>query len=140
MTGTVLIDTNIFVYAYTSNEKQKHAIIVNLLQNQLAGKEVFVSVQVLNEFYAVMTGKYGFSHQKISEYIFAIIDTTTVAPITLETVEFALGLKHTYGYSWWDSLLLAAALESNCEVFYTEDMQHGQIIENRLSILNPFMQ
>lgn len=49
-----------------------------------------------------------------------------------------LALKKRYGYSYWDSLILASALESECSVVYSEDMQDGQSIEQTLTIKNPF--
>ncbi len=61
-----------------------------------------------------------------------------VVSVTSETIETALMLKGKYHFSYWDSLMLSAALISNCEVVYSEDMQHNQTIEGRLRILNPF--
>jgi len=49
-------------------------------------------------------------------------------------------IKEKYHYSWWDSLILTSALENNCKIVYSEDMQHGQIIENTLKIVNPFLE
>jgi predicted nucleic acid-binding protein len=63
----------------------------------------------------------------------------TVELVTLPTVHVALDIRERYGFSWYDSLIVAAALESNCDLLYSEDMQHGQIIEGRLSIVNPFL-
>ena len=48
--------------------------------------------------------------------------------------------KEKYAYSYWDSLILASALENNCPIIYTEDMQSGQIIEDSLKIINPYKQ
>jgi predicted nucleic acid-binding protein len=61
-----------------------------------------------------------------------------VTPIGLTDIEHALALKEKYGYSWWDSLLLASSLEEECEILYSEDMQDGQLIEGVLTIRNPF--
>ncbi|MDR0516418.1 MAG: hypothetical protein LBH25_05165 [Fibromonadaceae bacterium] len=49
-------------------------------------------------------------------------------------------LKKKYHYSWWDSLVLASALENGCQTFYSEDMQHKQIIESSIKIINPFLE
>jgi len=54
------------------------------------------------------------------------------------TIESSFELKNKYGYSIWDSLIIASALENNCSILYTEDMKNGQVIENRLKIINPF--
>ncbi len=54
------------------------------------------------------------------------------------TIKKALRVKKDSNYSYWDSLVIASALENNCSILYTEDMQHGQTIENSLKITNPF--
>ncbi|MDR0516641.1 MAG: PIN domain-containing protein [Fibromonadaceae bacterium] len=54
------------------------------------------------------------------------------------TVKKSLALNERYGYSYYDCLIIASALESNCKYLFSEDMQHGQIIENTLKIVNPF--
>jgi predicted nucleic acid-binding protein len=54
------------------------------------------------------------------------------------TMHLALNITERYGYSWYDSLIIAAALDAGCDTLYTEDLQHGQVIENRLTINNPF--
>lgn len=50
----------------------------------------------------------------------------------------AMRIETRYGFSWWDSLIIAAALRANCDMLYTEDMQHGQVIDGRLTLVNPF--
>jgi predicted nucleic acid-binding protein len=60
--------------------------------------------------------------------------------ITEETIDKALDLNNLHGFSYYDCLMLASALESKCDVIYTEDMNDSQIIENRLKIVNPFKQ
>jgi predicted nucleic acid-binding protein len=55
-----------------------------------------------------------------------------------DTVSSAWELKRKCHHSYWDSLILASALESGSSILYTEDMQHGQIIEKKIKIINPF--
>lgn len=58
--------------------------------------------------------------------------------ITKIDIKLAMNIKKRYKFSYWDSLIIASALENNCAILYSEDMQHGQIIEDRLTIVNPF--
>lgn len=58
--------------------------------------------------------------------------------ISSKTIERALSIFVTYRYSYWDSLIIASALEANCSILYTEDLQDGQIVEGKLKIINPF--
>lgn len=60
--------------------------------------------------------------------------------IKKETIKLSFELMTKHKYSYWDSLIIASALENNCAILYTEDMQSGQIIEDRLKIINPYKQ
>jgi predicted nucleic acid-binding protein len=62
----------------------------------------------------------------------------TIKSNTQSTIFLACDIAKRYGYSYYDSLIIASTLECNCSVLYSEDMQHGQIIENSLKIINPF--
>jgi predicted nucleic acid-binding protein len=134
----VFVDTNIFVYAYEASEPQKNLIAQSLLKDCAADKTVKISAQVLNEFYVTME-RLDFSHQQIAQIITEIVDACSVSALSLATVERCLLLKEKYSYSWWDSMILAAALENNCTTVYSEDMQGGQVIEESLVIKNPFV-
>jgi predicted nucleic acid-binding protein len=138
MKDDIFVDTNIFIYAYSDDDLLKHNAAKNLLQNDLLENNVIVSVQILNEFYSVMS-KSKLPHQDIAHFIKEITKQTYVKPIAMGTVELCLEIKKKYHYSWWDSLVLASALENDCKIIYSEDMQHGQIIENTLEIVNPFV-
>ncbi len=58
---------------------------------------------------------------------------------TEDTILQACRIASQYGFSFYDSLIISAALESDCTVLYSGDMQHNQIIDNRLTIINPFV-
>ncbi len=101
------------------------------------GAEVFVSIQVMSELYAALS-KNGVGHEEITTYLYEIEEKMNIQPIDFGTVKQGLFLKKKYSFSYWDSLILASSLESTCTVVYSEDMQHGQVIEQKLTILNPF--
>jgi predicted nucleic acid-binding protein len=137
MNDRIFIDTNIFIYAYFEDNKVKHDRAQHLFKELLSRQQsIIISTQILNEFYSVMT-KYKKTHLEIVKYLSEIIGVTNVCAVSLPTVESCISIKGTYGYSWWDSLLLSSALESNCVTIYSEDMQDGQVIESSLRILNP---
>ena len=58
--------------------------------------------------------------------------------IGLNTCYKAVDLRLRHKYSYWDSLIIASALENDCSILYTEDLQHEQVIEDKLKIINPF--
>jgi predicted nucleic acid-binding protein len=67
------------------------------------------------------------------------LEKCTVQPVVLSTVKLAQNLIGKYGFQLFDGIVVAAALEANCNILYSEDMQDGQIIENTLKIVNPFV-
>jgi predicted nucleic acid-binding protein len=111
------------VYLYSKTEPQKKQIVLKLLSS----KNVTISTQVIGEFVWVMYRKFGIEREKLE-----------VVPINPKTVKKALNIFEVYKLPSWDSLIVASALEANCSILYTEDMQNGQVIENRLKIVNPF--
>lgn len=138
MSGRYFIDTNIVVYAHITNDSQKHDDAMNLLRSHLTGSRLWISTQILNEFYSAMS-KNRYGHADIVAFMKAIMQNMNTIAVSSETVENALYIRGKYQFSYWDSLVLSAALESNCEAVYTEDLQHNQVIEDRLTIINPFI-
>ena len=138
MTNRVFIDTNIVTYAHISNEKEKHAKALTLLKETLKGSRIWISTQILSEFYSALS-KNKIDHEIIVEFINELTQQLNVCPVTQEIVENALSIKSRYQLSYWDSLMLSAALECDCEIVYTEDLQHKQVIEGKLTIINPFI-
>jgi predicted nucleic acid-binding protein len=138
MSVNIFIDTNIFVYAKLihAKEPEKHEKAVYFLKNQL--KNIIISTQVLNEFAQVLL-KHHIDDHTILAAVQQISEETTVLPITLATVNKAWQIKIQYHFSYWDSLIIAVALLEKCEVLFTEDLQHNQLIEKQLIIKNPFL-
>ena len=126
------LDTNILVYLYYDDtDKQDKAIEI------LNTRDCHISTQVLSEFSNVSFKKYKFTAQKIKEEINEICEGCSLALVTRSTVRKALDIKERYRYSYYDCLILASAIESECGVLYSEDMSDGQRVET-VSIQNPF--
>lgn len=128
------IDTNVVIYSLSQNDtKQDKAIKL------LANKPV-ISLQVLSETANIMRRKLGFDLSAISAVINRISqECLSLQPLTLETLNSGLDIAGRYGFSHYDSLIIAAALQADCTTLYSEDMQHGQTIEHRLLVVNPFL-
>ncbi len=136
MQDKVFIDSNIFIYAKIEDkEKDKH-ILARFFLNSLREK-VEITTQVINEFYNVLD-KYKIEDMIIQESIHAILTEVELKVITLETIKLSWKIKERYKYSYFDSLIIASTLESGCSTLYSEDMQHNQIIQEKLKIINPF--
>jgi predicted nucleic acid-binding protein len=134
----VFVDTNIFIYTIlTENQAwEKRDKSIALLQS-LSDKVVFINTQVLNEIYSVML-RHEIGERDIQEKIEVIIRETRLSVIRLKTIKRCWELRMKYKYSYWDCLIMASALENQCAILYSEDMQHQQHIEQSLKIINPF--
>lgn len=125
------LDTNVLIYA------QEDSLKGNRAREALESGGV-LSVQVLNEFASVSARKQGRSWDEIEDAIFDILDVVDApVAITLATHMAARQLAATQGFSFYDALIVAAALEAGCEALLSEDMQHGFKVDG-LAIVNPF--
>nr|WP_306298251.1 PIN domain-containing protein [Crenothrix polyspora] len=97
-----------------------------------------ISTQVINETISVLTKKHKFLLSEAHEISESLLDLCEVVAVDESTLRKAIDLARRYSLSHWDSLIVAAALIANCEILYSEDMQHGQIFDNQLTVVNPF--
>ncbi len=135
MNANPFVDTNVWVYAHLKQPGEpRHRQALELLEN---AAKLVISTQVLGEYYHAML-RNRISDSLIVKNLAAMIAICEVRPVDLAVVHGATGIRQRYGFSWWDSQLLAAALAENCDTFYSGDMQAGQVIEGRLQIVNPF--
>ncbi len=124
-------DTNVLLYLLsddTAKADRAEALLVN------GG---VISVQVLNEFAAVAVGKKAVDFTELKDILSAIRIACAVKPLDIETHELGLDIAERYRFSIYDSLIIAAALRARCSVLYSEDLHHGQTIE-QMTIRNPF--
>jgi predicted nucleic acid-binding protein len=126
-------DTSVLLYLL-SNDTEKADRVETLLAEQGT-----ISVQVLNEFAAVAIRKLKMSLGEVREVLDTIRAVCDVEPVTIETHDRALAIVERYGFSLYDSLPIAAALIAGSKKLYCEDLQHGQLIERQLRIVNPFV-
>ncbi|MBH5403024.1 PIN domain-containing protein [Bradyrhizobium sp. CNPSo 4010] len=126
------IDTNILVYAQQSGPKAT-------ISRDLIARGGTISVQVLNELINVLRKKDNRSWRDI-ELVLDDIDAALdpALPLTAATTRAALALARDHGFSYYDALIVAAAIEAGCDTLYSEDLQHGRSIGG-LAIVNPFL-
>lgn len=134
MSGKTFLDTNIVVYLYSGDEPEKRAAALALIEQNNS----VVSTQVLSELANTLSRKFGLSYDVVAQAVAEVRDACTVVPVMPDTIAQALALAQKYRYSYYDSLILAAALSAGCETLATEDMKHGQSIDGALTIRNPF--
>jgi len=135
MSGKVFLDTNIVVYLYSGDEPGKRTIALSLIEQN----NPIVSTQVLSELANTLSRKFDLPFDVVAQAVAEVQDACTVVPVIPDTIAHALALAKKYQYSYYDSLILAAALSAGCATLVTEDMQDGQIIEDVLKIHCPFV-
>ncbi len=140
MIDKIFLDSNVVVYLFDKSERQKQSRIKKLIAQHITQSKIYLSVQVINEFVIVTSKKIAFpitaSRQK--EIIELLNDLFSIVPLNYITSLRALELSVKYKLSYWDSLIISSAIENMCNILFTEDMQNGLIIEDKLKIVNPF--
>ena len=133
------VDTNIIAYARDSRLPIKRPIAEAWLSALARRREGRISSQVLIEFYSVATHpqKLALPAASAQADCRALQAWNPIAP-DLALLESAWSLEDRHGFSWWDALIVAAALRQECSTLLSEDMQHGLIIDDRLTLINPF--
>jgi predicted nucleic acid-binding protein len=128
------IDTNVIIYLYSQADEQKR----NRAYSVLKQYDRQISTQVLNEFSHICTKKLKFTERTVQSLIRQICLYCDVAYIYEDTIEKALSIYEKYGYAYYDSLIIASALEHDCRYLLSEDMADGQVVAGRLTIKNIF--
>ena len=134
MNAKPFLDTNVVVYAFSSGDPRNEEAA------QLLQAGAVTSVQVLNEFVHVSRRKQRRDWEEIEDaldVLKTLLDPPQ--PLTVDVHETAIAVARKYGFSIYDSLIVAAALRAGCSTLYSEDLQAGQRIE-QLTIRNPFTQ
>lgn len=130
------IDTNVLVYADSTDEPLKQRIAIDLLRHLRFERLGVLSTQVLNEYIQVGLRKLGLSHAHIREQLhcYRQLDMATVTP---DTIDMALDLHGKHALSYWDALIVASAHMAGCSVLITEDMGTGEVLAG-VKLLTPF--
>lgn len=131
-------DTNVLVYAFDEEEPEKREVGRELIEEHLMGGDGMLSVQVLREFYSVVRNvSHPLSTQEAVEAA-EYLATFSPMPESAETILSAVSRSRTISISFWDALIVEAALAAGADTLLTEDLQHGREIEGLL-VHNPFL-
>jgi predicted nucleic acid-binding protein len=126
-------DTSVLLYLLSQDAAKADRV------EALLAERSTISVQVLNEFAAVAIRKLKMPLPEVREILGTIRAVCAVVPVTVETHDRALAIVERYGFSLYDSLLIAAALLAGSKRLYCEDLQHEQLINRQLRVVNPFI-
>lgn len=140
MKDKIFLDTNVIVYAHDRSSGKKHTIAMDIMEYLWERKKGVISVQVMQEFYVCVTTKILKPlplkvARKILEYLLNWDVIINDEYITIKAID----LQEKYRFSFWDSLIVQSAIQSQVYTLFSEDLSDGQIIKN-VKIVNPFIQ
>ena len=130
----IALDSNILIYNHSLTCENKMLIAIDLFN-----ENPVVSSQVISEYINVMRKKFKMGKNELIQLCSLWLEKCTIQPVILSTIKLAQYLVGKYDFQIFDGIIIAAALEADCDILYSEDMQNGQIIENMLKIVNPFV-
>ncbi len=134
---TCFIDTNIWLYAFIeADDTARSATARTLIQES----EPVISTQVINEVCVNLLRRADFMEEQISQLIESFYEKYLVIELNRSVLLTASQLRQQYSLSFWDSIIVASALSAGVSILYSEDLQHGLVIEGQLQVRNPFVQ
>ena len=140
MSVKFFLDTNIFIYSLEEDSAAKAGLAKQLIEQAVTTRKGLVSYQVVQEFFNVALRRFDVPMQSgdAEHFLTTVFRPLLVVPFSIALCNEALRVFHRYRFPWYDSLIVAGALQAQCGILYSEDFQHGQRFEN-LEIRNPFL-
>jgi predicted nucleic acid-binding protein len=138
--GSFFLDTNVFVYSFDQRSAQKQATAQCLIREALRAQLGIISTQVVQEFLSTALRKFAhpLSVSESREYLKTVLIPLCRHYPSADFYDRALLLQEETGFSFYDALIVTAAVESRCSTLLSEDLQHGRTVRSVL-ILNPFL-
>ena len=133
----IFLDTNFITYIFDSRDVEKQKKARSIFSGLVASQNCCISTQVLQELFNVLTKKLHYSKED-AQRIILNLKNIPVREIKIKDVELAIEISIASQFTIYDSLILAAAKALGCEVVYSEDLNHGQVVEG-VRIENPFI-
>ena len=140
MSDRFFLDTNIFVYSFDQSAPAKARKATELIRDALTTQKGVVSYQVVQEFFNVALRRFSQPMHAVDagQYLSTVFRPLLGVHSSQAIYAEALFLHAQSGLSWYDSLIVSAAIQARCDLLYTEDLQHGQRF-GTLQIRNPFL-
>lgn len=140
MNGKFLLDTNVFVYSFDRSAPAKTQRAAQLIRRAVETRKGIVSYQVAQEFFNVALTRFAqpMTVGEAEQYLSTVFRPLLAVHSSQALYGEALRLSGRYRLSWFDSLIVAAAIQGRCSILYSEDLQNGQRFGD-LQIENPFL-
>ena len=140
MSDRFFLDTNIFVYSFDQSSAAKSQKSAQLIREALTTQKGVISYQVVQEFFNVALRRFSQPMQAADaeQYLSTVFRPLLAVHSSQALYAEALHLHSQSGLSWYDSLIVSAAIQARCDLLFTEDLQHGQRFGS-LQVTNPFL-
>jgi predicted nucleic acid-binding protein len=133
--SSVAIDTNIILYGFDANLNAAKKLVAL----EIIGGFPDFSSPVLSEVINICHKRWKYSKSNLIKTVNFLLQNCSLSPIDYATVTLAHSLIAKHDFQYFDALIVASAIISNCTILYSEDMQHNMVVENKLTIINPFL-
>ena len=139
MSERIFIDTNVLVYLFDADSAEKQNRSREIIADEDIRSRIVISTQVLQEFYVAVTRKLAVP-LNIYDAEKAVVDLSALPVVQVDVSMILSAIKNSrhLNFSFWDSLIIESAISAGAKILYTEDLQHGQTIDE-LQIINPYL-
>jgi predicted nucleic acid-binding protein len=134
MSEKVAVDTNVLIYLHDDTIAFKQHTAIGIV-----AKKPVIAVQVISEYLNVLKRLTKEPKLRLIEHCLLTVEGCEIISIDYVLIEKAKELINRYDFQLFDSLIVASALQADCTILYSEDLQHNLLVENRLRIINPFI-
>lgn len=134
MMNNFALDTNVLIYLHDEFDSSKRLMAKNLL-----AENPTISSQVVSEYLNTTRRILKFSKSELLMRASNLFSRCNIFPVTPDTLHYASELLEKYNFQLFDSVIVAAAIQAQCDVLYSEDMHNGLLVDKKLTILNPFI-
>ena len=133
MKDRIFVDSNVWIYLFKSDDIEKNIIVKRFFSKNSNNENMFiVSYQVINEVVSVLKQKKGLNENQLQFFIETMLELAEVQNFSKKMIFAASELRKDYAVSYWDSLIVSAAISAECKYVITEDMQHNQNIKGTI--------
>lgn len=129
----LFVDSNILIYLTDVDQHKKQTV------EQIVIKKPFINSQVAVEVANVFRRKFGFTKFELPNLWQDMLNDYKIVSTNDQSIQKAIQLVKRYDFQLFDALIVADAIQADCTILYSEDMQHNMVVENQLTIINPFL-
>lgn len=134
MSNKFALDTNVLIYLHDASDSTKRDRAIELM-----AQSPIISGQVVSEYINVLRRILNLPKNDLLKEVLLWLSLSEVVPVDIKTLKLAKRLISRYNFQIFDAIIVSTSIESDCDFLYSEDMQHNLKVDNKLTIVNPFI-